>query len=916
MKMSKKYKALLLAGVLTTLGGNAFADSVTWAELWNDNDKDTIIKNYDITVGLIGRDDGHTSTFEGGSITSVSTGRVFEAWDNSILNFGTSENPLTSFTATKTEDNDWSAGVVNGEKSAVSVYAKKYDVDWSTGSAVADGINVVNGGTLNVDVDEFISKTKGAGIQVMSSDGGKLNSHATIKAKTVDITSTNGAALWAQSNTEKDKAPENASSIQITADTINLTGETGVTAYSNSQVTLNGNTTITGKTAAIDARGNSTTNINTDGKHTTVINGDIVFETPNTPTDSKGSGSKINAYVNLNLAGEGSSWTGAAYQQFGDETHGTGLSGNGDYYGDVKGLSVELNDGATWTMTDSSFVNKAEVKDGASINVTEEVKTFNGDKVDLDGGALNSNGGTTTINTFTAGNGASVSLNNTDLVVNGGKSEIVNFKATGTSNLTLTGDTDMDIQGGTSELSSIETNGTASLGIGGDAEVTAGTVTTIGSSSMTVESGGTLNADLVKIQGKSSFTAESGSTVISTTGYKVIDSGTFTVERNATVSGDVMLTTTDAQNNAKIDGSFDGKLLSSATGTKLDEAKANKILGNNAAAASSSSLKNGTYYVNSKVLEDGSYVIQSTDMSGYSKDGTAKVNTLGSWDKEGNYIAGGDYDGNGNDITNVNNVKANTLEVNKITLGGNDLQETLDAMDTDLDNETEERKAADDWLDQRITKEIADRKGADAAQDKVIQQINNNLVESVNGINNAMATINQNVYDGFVALTEADAKEKAEREEADKVLQQNIEKETAARIESNNTLNTRINQVEKDANKGIAKTAALAALHPLDYDPDNKFDIAAAGGFYKGENAFALGAFYRPNRDIMLSLGTSVSGDDNAYNVGVSFKVGKSGKHNEAGVSTAELYAMIGAMQEKMEQQQKRIEELEASLAK
>ena len=56
-------------------------------------------------------------------------------------------------------------------------------------------------------------------------------------------------------------------------------------------------------------------------------------------------------------------------------------------------------------------------------------------------------------------------------------------------------------------------------------------------------------------------------------------------------------------------------------------------------------------------------------------------------------------------------------------------------------------------------------------------------------------------------------------------------------------LNSRINQVESDATKGIAKASALAALHPLDYDPDNKFDIAAAGGFYKGENAFALGAF-------------------------------------------------------------------------
>lgn len=154
------------------------------------------------------------------------------------------------------------------------------------------------------------------------------------------------------------------------------------------------------------------------------------------------------------------------------------------------------------------------------------------------------------------------------------------------------------------------------------------------------------------------------------------------------------------------------------------------------------------------------------------------------------------------------------------------------------------------------------------------------------------------------------------RNDADTKLQANIEKETADRIAGDNVLNSRINQVESDANKGIAKASALAALHPLDYDPDNKFDIAAAGGFYKGENAFALGAFYRPNRNVMLSMGTTLTSGDNAYNVGVTFKIGKSGKHTETGLTTADLYAMISAMQDKMDQQQKKIEELEAKQAK
>ena len=177
-----------------------------------------------------------------------------------------------------------------------------------------------------------------------------------------------------------------------------------------------------------------------------------------------------------------------------------------------------------------------------------------------------------------------------------------------------------------------------------------------------------------------------------------------------------------------------------------------------------------------------------------------------------------------------------------------------------------------------------------------------------NGATNLSAGVNQNTK-----LVEEEAKA---RKDADTQLQANIEKETADRIAGDNVLNSRINQVESDATKGIAKASALAALHPLDYDPDNKFDIAAAGGFYKGENAFALGAFYRPNRNVMLSMGTTLTSGDNAYNVGLTFKIGKSGKHTEAGLTTADLYAMIGAMQDKMDQQQKKIEELEAKQAK
>ena len=188
-----------------------------------------------------------------------------------------------------------------------------------------------------------------------------------------------------------------------------------------------------------------------------------------------------------------------------------------------------------------------------------------------------------------------------------------------------------------------------------------------------------------------------------------------------------------------------------------------------------------------------------------------------------------------------------------------------------------------------------------------------------NGATNLSAGVNENtrkIDAEATARKDADKAEEAARKAEDQKLRENIKAEATFRENAVNALNSRIGQVESDANKGIAKASALAALHPLDYDPDNKFDIAAAGGFYKGENAFALGAFYRPNRNVMLSMGTTLTGGDNAYNVGLTFKIGKSGKHTEAGLTTADLYAMIGAMQDKMDQQQKKIEELEAKQAK
>ena len=97
-------------------------------------------------------------------------------------------------------------------------------------------------------------------------------------------------------------------------------------------------------------------------------------------------------------------------------------------------------------------------------------------------------------------------------------------------------------------------------------------------------------------------------------------------------------------------------------------------------------------------------------------------------------------------------------------------------------------------------------------------------------------------------------------------------------------INNKVDKLGTRVNKTGSGAAALAALHPLDFDPDDKWDVAAGYGNYKDAHAVAVGAFYRPNEDTMLSVGGSFGGGENMVNAGVSLKLGQ-GNH----VSTSKV---------------------------
>lgn len=183
--------------------------------------------------------------------------------------------------------------------------------------------------------------------------------------------------------------------ISLNGENINLKSkEYGLVAFSGSELNVNGNLTVNAD-RAIGTRGDSTIDINTDGKNTTVLNGDIVFETLYT-----GSGNVINSNININLSGEESSWTGRAYQEYKvknesgeyEYTHSVELDAPVDY-GDVTGFKMNINNGASWNMTDDSFINNITVENGGVVNVQEGVKEFNIGSLAADKGGITLNNG-------------------------------------------------------------------------------------------------------------------------------------------------------------------------------------------------------------------------------------------------------------------------------------------------------------------------------------------------------------------------------------------------------------------------------------------------------------------------------------------------------------------------------------------
>lgn len=261
-------------------------------------------------------------------------------------------------------------GTINGQQLNFNggIYCRHNGVKLAIGT---EGVtNTVNINSSNTHV---VMSRNSAQVNI-NADNININSYADFAAP----------AVWG----------EGGGFISLNVENINLKSkEYGLVAFLGSELNVNGNLTVNAD-RAIGTRGDSTIDINTDGKNTTVLNGDIVFETLYT-----GSGNVINSNININLSGEESSWTGRAYQEYNvkveNESGGYKLIYSAelkapDYCGDVTGFKMNINDGASWNMTGDSFINNITVENGGVVNVQEGVKEFNiGTAADAGGIRLN-----------------------------------------------------------------------------------------------------------------------------------------------------------------------------------------------------------------------------------------------------------------------------------------------------------------------------------------------------------------------------------------------------------------------------------------------------------------------------------------------------------------------------------------------
>ena len=197
-------------------------------------------------------------------------------------------------------------------------------------------------------------------------------------------------------------------------------------------------------------------------------------------------------------------------------------------------------------------------------------------------------------------------------------------------------------------------------------------------------------------------------------------------------------------------------------------------------------------------------------------------------------------------------------------------------------------------LTRQITGVAAGTEDTDVVNVAQLKKLAGNVSEQMTGLDTRITTNTENIKKNTEDIKTNTENIKTNTENI-KTNTENIKTNTEnikTNTENIAVLNGRVDRLDTRVDRVGAGAAALAGLHPLDYDPENKWDFAAGYGNYNGANAVAIGAFYRPDENKIISIGGSFGGGENMISAGISVKVGQG-----TGISTSKA-AMANEIRE------------------
>ena len=273
------------------------------------------------------------------------------------------------------------------------------------------------------------------------------------------------------------------------------------------------------------------------------------------------------------------------------------------------------------------------------------------------------------------------------------------------------------------------------------------------------------------------------------------------------------------------------------------------------------------------------------------------------------------------DLSNITDAGKNVIK----DLAGNKAGEVVDAKLGDITSENYVKKADTvnaniSALDKQMkanTDNIGDTNKLTTAG------LGSNLSDAVVNVNNKVGTADElkalkdaGLGDNLAQATAAVNKKADKNAEDIKTVNGRVD-ELGGRVD---TLGGAVSKLDTKVNKVGAGAAALAALHPMDFDPDNKLSFAAGVGSYHGASAVAIGAFYRPSEQVMFSISGNMGNGENMVNAGVSFALDRPSKTPTTKAALVKTVAaqneQIAALKETVAEQNEKIARLEAMVEK